>query len=71
LRLEAAASGTLDRVEGGARFTAMAVEASLSVPEGTDEARALRLLEKAERGCLVSRSLACPTTLNARVSTDA
>jgi organic hydroperoxide reductase OsmC/OhrA len=67
-RLCATASGTLDRVEGGARFTAMHVDASLTVPAGVDEARARRLLEKAERGCLVTRSLNCPATLEARVA---
>jgi organic hydroperoxide reductase OsmC/OhrA len=68
--LSATASGTLDRVEGGARFTAMHVDASLTVPAGVDEARARRLLEKAERGCLITRSLNCPTALEARIATD-
>ncbi len=66
-RLRVAASGTLDRVEGGPRFIAMEVSADLTVPEGVDEERARRLLEKAERGCLVTRSLACPSELVARV----
>lgn len=69
-RLSATASGTLDRVEGGARFTAVHVDASLTVPVGVDQERARRLLEKAERGCLISRSLNCPTTLGARVATS-
>jgi organic hydroperoxide reductase OsmC/OhrA len=68
--LRTSASGTLDRVEGGARFTEIEIEAALTVPSGVDEARALRLLEKAERSCPISRSLACPTTLHPRVETD-
>ena len=48
--LRARASGTLDRAEGGPRFTGIEINAALSVPPGADETRALRLLEKAERG---------------------
>jgi organic hydroperoxide reductase OsmC/OhrA len=66
-RLRATASGTLERVEGGPRFTAIQVDATLAVPEGVDGQRALRLLEKAERSCLVTRSLSCPSTLHAQV----
>jgi len=66
-RLHAAASGTLDKAEGGLRFTAVEVTAELAVPEGTDEARARRVLEKAERGCLITRSLNCPSQLVIRV----
>jgi len=68
--LRATASGTLDKTEGGACFTAIDMDAVLSTPPGVDEARARRLLEKAERGCLITRSLACPTSLRARVETD-
>jgi organic hydroperoxide reductase OsmC/OhrA len=69
-RLTATASGTLDRVEGGARFTAVHVDASLTVPAGVDEGRARRLLEKAERGCLITRSLNCASTLEARIAAN-
>jgi organic hydroperoxide reductase OsmC/OhrA len=68
-RLHATASATLERVEGGPRFTSVQVDATLAVPEGADETRALRLLEKAERGCLITRSLSCPSTLHARIET--
>lgn len=65
--LEVGVEGTLDRAEGGMRFTAIAIRPSLRVPAGTEESRALRLLEKAEKGCLVTRSLAVTPTLEARV----
>jgi organic hydroperoxide reductase OsmC/OhrA len=65
--LDVAVEGTVDRVEGGMRFTALAVRARLGVPAGTDAARAQRMLEKAEKGCLVSRSLAVPVSLDAEV----
>jgi len=60
-------SGELDRVEGQLRFKHFAVQARLLVPAGTDEARARTLLEKAERGCLVSRSLSATTSLACEV----
>jgi len=49
--------GMLDRVEGITRFTAMTVRAQLLVPPGTDVQRATRLLEKAEKVCLIMSSL--------------
>jgi len=68
--LRATASGTLERVEGGPRFTSIQVEASLVVPMGVEAGRARRLLEKAERGCLITRSLSCPSTLHALVENN-
>lgn len=60
-------AGKLDRVEGQLRFTEFVLRARLAVAPGTDEARARSLLEKAERGCLVSRSLSAAVTLAAEV----
>ena len=69
-RLRVGATGTLDRADGGARFTAIELDAVLEIPIGGNEERALRVLDKAERGCLVTRSLICPSTLRARVEAD-
>ena len=55
--LECSVEGKLDRVEGKSRFTHMHVKATLRVPAGTDQAKAVKLLEKAEQVCLVSNSL--------------
>lgn len=60
-------TGTLDRVERVMSFTAFTVNASLQVPAGTDHARAKQLLEKAERGCLITNSLKAEVHLNASV----
>ena len=65
--LEVAVEGTVDRAEGGMRFTALAIRARLAVPAGTEAARAQRLLEKAEKGCLVSNSLRASVQLEAHV----
>jgi organic hydroperoxide reductase OsmC/OhrA len=55
--LECSVEGKLDRVEGKSRFTHVLVKATLRVPAGTDQARAVKLLEKAEQVCLISNSL--------------
>lgn len=70
-RLRVTAGGTLERMEGGPRFTAVQVEVVLTVPADVSEDRARRLLEKAERGCLVTRSLACESVLTARIEREA
>ncbi|MBI3783468.1 MAG: OsmC family protein [Deltaproteobacteria bacterium] len=57
------ADGKLDRVDGVTRFTGLTLRARLSVPSGTDTERARRLLEKAEKNCLITRSLAFPIEL--------
>lgn len=62
-------TGTLDRTGGKARFTQMAIHASLTVPAGTDTDKARRLLEKAENACLISNSLAFTPTLACEVRT--
>jgi peroxiredoxin-like protein len=55
--LECSVEGKLDRVEGKSHFTNILVKATLRVPAGTDEARAVKLMEKAEQVCLISNSL--------------
>jgi peroxiredoxin-like protein len=49
--------GELDRVDRVMRFTKLTTSARLEVPSGTDEAKARRLLERAEQTCLVTNSL--------------
>lgn len=68
--LECTAEGTLDRAERVTRFTAFSVRAALRVPGGTDPDRARRLLERAERLCLITASLHAPTHLKADVRVD-
>ena len=66
--LDCEAEGTLDRVDGVVRFTGLKLRASLVVPDAASVDRARRLLEKAERGCLVTRSLAFEAELEAQVT---
>lgn len=65
------ATGTLDRVERVTRFTSVALRASVRVPAGTDEGLAQRVLEKAERACLISNSLGFPVVLDTHVIVEA
>jgi organic hydroperoxide reductase OsmC/OhrA len=67
LSLECHVEGTLERVDGKARFTRFATIARLGVPEGSDAAQARTLLEKAEHGCLIANSLNGERTLDAEV----
>ena len=65
--LRCTAEGQLDRVEGITRFTQMAVRARLRVPPGTDADKARRLLEKAEKACLITNSLALTPVLSCEI----
>lgn len=65
--LECEVEGTLDREDKATRFVDFRVKAVLDVPSGTDEARARRLLEKAEESCLITQSLKATPTLDAEV----
>jgi organic hydroperoxide reductase OsmC/OhrA len=60
-------TGTLDRLGGGPQFTRFELRARLGVPAGTSEEFARRALEKAERGCLIARSLKAPVLLKAMI----
>ena len=57
----------LEKVEKVTQFTEFRENVVLEVPAGTDEAKAMRLLEMAERVCLVTNSLTGKTHLDATV----
>jgi organic hydroperoxide reductase OsmC/OhrA len=65
--LECEVEGTLERAEGTTRFTRMIVRATLGAPAGTDEAKAVQLMERAEHVCLISNSLNSERLIEARV----
>jgi peroxiredoxin-like protein len=50
-------AGTLDRVDRTVRFTRFDVHARLTVPAETDRDQARRVVEKAERSCMITNSL--------------
>jgi len=49
--------GVLERVEKVTRFTQFNLRIVLVVPAGTDEQKAMRILEKSEHACLVTNSM--------------
>lgn len=59
--------GLLDRVDKITRFTSFSIRATLDVPEGTDEDKARRLMEKADKHCLITNSLNADSQLEATV----
>lgn len=66
-KLECRVEGVLDRVERVSRFTKFSTFAQLSVPKGTEAAKARELLERAEQGCLISNSLLGTRSLRAEI----
>ncbi len=70
-RLEVEAEGLLEKEEGGFRFTQIVVRPRLTIAEAADEERAQRMLEKAERACLITRSLSSHVELQATVEAAA
>lgn len=64
---EVAASGTVDRRDGITRFTEIVLCPTLTVAAGVERDRVTRLLERAEKGCLVSASLSTPVRLRPAV----
>lgn len=67
--LEASADGVLERVERVTKFTSVTVKATLTVPAGTDQEKARRLLQKAEDACLITNSMTAETHLEADIIT--
>ncbi|GJM08869.1 MAG: hypothetical protein DHS20C11_11450 [Lysobacteraceae bacterium] len=61
------ANGVLDRVDKVTKFTSFSLKVVLDVPEGTDQAKAARLLEKAEHACLITNSMTAVVNLDAQV----
>jgi peroxiredoxin-like protein len=65
--LAISAVGIVDRKDGATRFTQITLRPRLTVAAGTDRDKALRILEKSEKACLVSASLTTPITLEPEI----
>jgi peroxiredoxin-like protein len=65
--MEVGVEGRIEKQDGGFRFTQITLRPAVSIEKAEDRERAQRLVDKAERICLVSRSLACPITLDAKI----
>ncbi len=67
--LDCEAEGTLEKIEKLTQFTGFKVKATLTVPDGTNEAKARTILEKAEKYCLITNSMKAGSHLEAEVLT--
>ena len=63
--------GTLDRVDRVTLFTHFDIRAHLRIPAGANVEQARRVLEKAERACLISNSLKATIHLETEVEVAA
>ena len=66
--LDLSGEGTVDRHDGGMRFTEIVLRPRLRLPAGADEGKARRALEKSEKGCLVTASLSVPVRLEPEIA---
>ena len=69
LALDLSSEGTVDRQDGVTRFTEIVLRPRLTIGPGTDRDRVLAVLQKSERSCLVSASLATPVRLEPELVT--
>jgi len=69
-RMEVFVEGTIEKQEGGFRFTQIVVKPTVGIEKEEDRERAERLITKAERACLISRSLSCAVTVNAKIEIE-
>src|SRR4030095_2661978 len=57
--LQVSTEGTVEKLQGGYRFTQILLRPTVTIEREDDRERMARIMEKAERRGLVSRSLAC------------
>jgi peroxiredoxin-like protein len=65
--LEVPVEGVLEREEKGYRFTEIQLRPQVTILKESDRVRTLLLVEKAEKACLVSRSLNSKIALSPKV----
>ena len=65
--IEVAIDGVIEKDSGGFRFTKVSLKPVVIIFAEQERERAQRLLEKAERLCLVTRSLSCTIELEPKI----
>jgi peroxiredoxin-like protein len=65
--IEVAVDGMIEKESGGFRFTKIRVKPVAIVFAEQERERTQRLLEKAEKACLVTRSLSCAVELDPKI----
>ncbi len=64
---ELSGEGTLARKDGATRFTEIVLRPRLKLPAGADRDKAIRILEKSEKACLISASLSTTIRLEPEI----
>lgn len=59
--------GVVDRAQGAMRFAGIVLRVRLTIPAGVSRDKALRVVEKSQRVCLVSASLSTPIRLEPEI----
>lgn len=59
--------GALEKLDGALQFTKIILRPVLKIASEEIRERALRMLEKAEKGCLIARSLKCTVELQPEI----
>ncbi len=62
------AAGELDQVEGKFLMTAVILNPTLVITKEEDREKAIRVLEKSEKACLISNSIKATVSLNSTVN---
>ncbi|MGA8490030.1 MAG: OsmC family protein [Terriglobales bacterium] len=65
--IEVAVDGVIEKEAGGFRFTKVSLKPVAIIFTEPERERAQRLLEKAEKACLVTRSLSCSVELEPKI----
>ena len=69
--LEIQVEGTIEKQEGGLRFTKIILRPVVTIHREEDRELAGRLLEKTERGCLIARSIQATFVLDPKILVEA
>jgi len=69
--LEVNVEGAIEKQEGGYRFTTVTVRPTVTIHHEEDRERTGRLLEKAERICLIARSILATIVLEVKIVVEA
>ena len=69
--LQVQASGTLEKIDGKYMMTTITLKAELLLADSKYKDKALRLMEKAEAACLISRSIKSEVVFEPRVHVGA
>src|SRR5438105_7330833 len=69
--MEVDVEGAIEKQEGGYRFTTLTVRPTVTIHHEEDRERTGRLLEKAERICLIARSILATIVLEANIIVEA